>query len=156
PAWLWIEALPVFAYSVLKLLVTGGLPEIRRRAAHIMDIPFEVRILGHLYCLVKKGLMAPGLQDPSLVEGQRTEAASSKASAVADEAELYFRDCRHASVLLIRGMIGPHIGIAIDLIHFLLAKGSGRRVLDHVEMFSIGLCQTSSLDRVCIAVLGIK
>ena len=45
--------------------------------------------------------MASGLDDPSLMEGQSTEAAASKAAAVADQAEFYFRKCRNTACCVI-------------------------------------------------------
>ena len=40
-AGLWIEALPVLAYSVFKLTLAGGCAEVRCRAAHIVNVPLK-------------------------------------------------------------------------------------------------------------------
>ena len=50
-----------------------------------MDISLKVRLLGKKLCLVYQRLMASRLDDPSLMEGQRAEAAATKAAPVADE-----------------------------------------------------------------------
>ena len=45
-----------------------------------MDISLKVRLLGKKLCLVYQRLMASRLDDPSLMEGQRAEAAATKAA----------------------------------------------------------------------------
>ena len=42
------EALPVLADALAELLGTGGLAEVGRGAAHVVDIALEVRLPGHL------------------------------------------------------------------------------------------------------------
>lgn len=56
-----------------------------------MDIPFEVRFLNDLFCLVNDRLMASRLDNSALMKRQRTETASSKTSAVADQENLISR-----------------------------------------------------------------
>ena len=79
------------AGTLCQLLFAGGLPEIGCRAANIMDIALKVRIFRHKLCLFHDRLMASCLDDPALMEGQCTEAASSKAASVADQAEFDLR-----------------------------------------------------------------
>ena len=64
--------------------------------------------------------MAPHLDDPSLVEGQRAEAASAETSAAAGQAEPDLRDRRDASRLLLGRMISPHVGKPVDVVHLRL------------------------------------
>ena len=78
-AWRWKETLAVGTGSRLQLLFAGGRPKIGSRPAHIMDITLEIRFSGKDFCLLQNGLMASGLDDPSLMEGQGTETASPKA-----------------------------------------------------------------------------
>ena len=156
PARLWEQALTVLADAVFQLLFAGGLTEIGRRAAHVMDISFKLRIFRHFLCFFDQRLMTSGLDDPPLMKGQGAKITSPKTSPVADQRKLYFRDRRHASVFFIRRMIRFFIGICIDLIHFFLAKRSGRRVLHYIQMSAVRLCQAFPRKRIGITVLHVK
>ena len=48
PTGLREQALPVLTHALCQLLLTGGFPEIGRRAAHIMDIALKLLIPCHL------------------------------------------------------------------------------------------------------------
>ena len=150
------QALLFLAHAASQLLFAGRLPEISRRPSHVMDISFEILILRKLPGLIKQGFMASCLQDPSLVEGKGAEVAAPKASPVADQAELHFRDSWHASQFLIGRMVRPPIRISVDLIHLGLIKRHGRRILYHVQMLIIRLDQPLSGKWIRILVLGIK
>ena len=76
--------------------------------------------------------MAPGLDNPPLVEGEGTEVAASEAAPGAYKAELHLLDCRHPSLTLVARMVGPHIGQGVDFVHLFHSKNMGRRVLDHI------------------------
>ena len=95
-AWLRKETLFGRTGPLCQLLFTGREPEVCRGAPHIMDIPLKVRLLCQRFRLPEQGLMASGLYDPSLVEGQGAETAGSKAAPVADQAELDLTNCRDA------------------------------------------------------------
>lgn len=56
-----------------------------------MDIPFEVRFLNDLFCLINDRLVASRLNNSALMKRQRTETASAKTSAVADQENLISR-----------------------------------------------------------------
>ena len=71
--------------------LAGPDPKIRRRPAHIVDITLEIRLLGEKLRLLHDGFVASGLNDPPLMEGQRTETASSKAATVAHESKILSR-----------------------------------------------------------------
>lgn len=75
--------------------------EIRRRSSDIMDIPFEVRFLNDLFCLINDRLVASRLNNSALMKRQRTETASAKTSAVADQGKLNLPDRRNPSVFFI-------------------------------------------------------
>ena len=100
--------------------------------------------------------MAPGLNDPPLMERQGAETAGTKASPVAYQAELDLRNGRNASGCLVGGMIRSHIRIGIHIIHFLAGQGFGRRILHHPDVVRIGLCQPLSRIGICISVLNGK
>ena len=100
--------------------------------------------------------MASHLHDPSLMEGKCTEAAAAKAATVADQAELYLRDCRYAAVLLIRRMVGTHIRQSVDIVHFSFRKRKCRWILYYIQMSIIWLYQPFPGKWIGIAVLCIK
>ena len=72
---------------MVYLFDAGRYTEIRGRSAYIMDIAFEIRFFREKLCLFHNGFMTPGLDDPSLMKGQCTEAAASETAPVADQRE---------------------------------------------------------------------
>ena len=104
------KTLPVLADPVPELFFTGGMPEVCGGAAHIVKIALEIRIPGQKSGLLQNGFMASGLHRPSLMKGQSAEAAPAKAAPVADQGKLDLRYGRHASLLLVGGMPGAHVG----------------------------------------------
>ena len=88
--------------------------------------------------------MAAGLHDASLMEGQRTEAASAEASAVADQAEFYFRDRRNTTRCIVTRMPGSHVWKCVDIVHLFLRQRLRRRILDHIEAVAVRLNETFS------------
>ena len=81
------ETLLVGAGTVGQLLLTGGLAEICRGAADIVNIALEGRIFRHVPRLGQDGFVASRLDDAALVEGQGAEAAAAEAAPVGDQAE---------------------------------------------------------------------
>ena len=81
------QALPVLAGPVRQLFFAGGLAEIGRRAADVMDVALEVGMLRHARRLGQQRVMAARLDDAALVEGQGAEAAAAEAAPVGDQAE---------------------------------------------------------------------
>ena len=77
--------------------------------------------------------MASGLNDPPLMHGKRTEIALAEAAPVGGEAQLDLAQCRDAAVLPVHGMVIPHIGKVINIVHFQLGKRLGRGILYHKE-----------------------
>ena len=148
----WKQALFLRAYAFRELLLTGRMPEICRRPSHVMDIALKVLIFRHKLRFPDEGFVASRLDNPSLMESQRTEIAAAETSPAAYQGKLYFADSRHASERLIAGMISAHVRQSIDCIHFLLAQGLCRRVLHHVELSVIQLCQPFPGKRIGIAV----
>src|SRR5699024_4779408 len=99
----------VGAYALRQLLFTGGMAEVGRRPAHIVDITLEIRLPDHPGSLLQDRFVAPGLDHPPLMEGQGAETAAAKTAAVADQAEAHFLDGRNAACLRIGRMPGAHI-----------------------------------------------
>ena len=67
--------------------MTGGLAEICRGAADIVNIALEGRIFRHVPRLGQDGFVASRLDDAALVEGQGAEAAAAEAAPVGDQAK---------------------------------------------------------------------
>ena len=155
-AWLREEALTVLAHTSCELLLTGWLAEVSRRTSHVMDIAFKIFFLCDHLCLIQQRLMTSHLHNPSLMKCQCTETAATKAATVADQAELYLRDCRYTSVLLIRRMVCPHIRQSIDIIHLCFRKRKCRWILHHIQMIIIWFYQSLSGKRIGITVLCVK
>ena len=59
---------------------------------HVVDVALELRVGDDLLGLGQDGFVAPGLDDPSLVEGEGAEAARAEAAPAGDQAELHLRD----------------------------------------------------------------
>ena len=87
------------------------------------------------------------------MKGQRTEAASAKASSIADQGEFDLPDGRNASVLLIGRMIRPHIGQIINIIHLLHRERRLRRILHDIDAVRIRLDQRLSRKWICVLIL---
>ena len=147
------KTLPVLAYSLSQLLFTGRSPEVGGRAAHIVDVSFEIRILYDQLRLLQNGFMASDLHRTPLMEGQRTEITAAEASPVADQGKLNLTDRRNAALLFIRRMIGAHIRQGIYGIHFFCGKRLRRRVLHHILASRISFQQRLSVKRIRIGIL---
>ena len=115
------QALAARACALCQLLVAGREPEVCRGAAHIVDISFKIRLLCQQLCFLHQRFMAPGLDDPALMEGEGAKAAGAEASPVADKAELYLADSRNTSKFFIGGMVIPHVWKAVNRVHLFLA-----------------------------------
>ena len=72
---------------------------------------YPLKSCSFVICLAssKSGLVAAGLDDPSLMKGQCTETASAKTAPVADEAEPDLGDSRNSAKCLVGRMIRSHI-----------------------------------------------
>ena len=148
-----IEALPSAAGALGHLLAAGGMAEIGGGAAHIVDIALEILVLHHLLRFPEDGFMAPGLDDPALMEGQGAEGTGAEATPVADKAEFYLFDCGNASGLCITGMPGAHIGKIVDGVHFCGGQRFLRRILDNI-LIAVGLCQPLGSEWIAVCVLN--
>ena len=139
-----------------QLFFAGGLPEIGRRAAHIVNIALEIRFPRHLTGFGQNGLMASGLNDSALMERQGTKAASTEAAPAGHQTEPYFLNGGHTTGLFIGGVISAHIGQTIDSVHLPLGKGLLGRILHHKFFRTIGLNQRLAGKGVRVAILGIE
>ena len=150
------QALLGGTYALGLLLFTGGLTEVGGGAAHIVDIALELRVRNEHVCLFENGLVAAGLDDPPLMEGQRTEATAAEAAPAAGQTEFDLFDGVDAPVLFVHGVIGAHIGQVVGIVHLLGGQGLLGRVLHHIGLLVIGLHQSFCHIGVGVAVLGIE
>ena len=114
----WEQALPVLAGPELQLLLAGGMPEIGRRPAYVIDVSLKIRKLCHFPGFFKNRLMAPGLYDPPLMGVDGAERTAPETAPAADDAELYFFQGRNAPLFVIHGMPLPGVGQIVDRVHF--------------------------------------
>ena len=149
------ETLPPGADAFGQLLVTGRGPEVSGGASYIVDVTLEIRVMGHLLGLSQNGVVAAGLDDPPLVEGEGAEGAGSEAAPVGHQAELHFLDGGDAPGFPVAGMVIPAVGEVINPIHFRLGQGLLGWILHH-KFPPIGLSQPSGCKGVRIAVLDTK
>ena len=147
------QALPVLAGPVCQLFFAGGLAEIGRRAADVMDVALEVGMLRHARRLGQQRVMAARLDDAALMERQRAERAAAEAAAVRDEAELHLGDGGHAARLAVGRVIGVLIRQSVDVVHLLRGKRRLRRVLHH-ELAAVRLDEAPGGKRIGVAVLN--
>ena len=150
------QALSCRARAALQLLFAGGLAEIRRRAADVMDVALEARRMRHALGFPEDRLLRAGLDDPPLMERQRTEAARAEAAPAGGQAEFDLRDGRNAAKLFVRWVERAAVRKIVDMIHFLLRKRLLRRVLDDKFMVAIRLDEPLGAEGVGVAVLDGK
>ena len=154
--WLWEQTLTVRTDAVFLLFLAGALPEIRRRAAHIMNIALKIRIPRHLFRFFYNRSMTAYLQCPTLMKCKRTEAAPAKAPPVADQREFDLRYRRDSTLCLINRMIGLRIWKRIHLVHLLLRQWFRRWILDHILIILIFFYQNLRGDMICVIILDFK
>ena len=121
-----------------------------------MDIAFKILVPAEPFGFRYQGFLASGLQYPSLMKCQRAEVAAAKAAAAADKTELHLRNRRHASRRLVGRVVCPHIRITVDIVHLILIKRQGGRILYHVHMPAVRFYEPLSRKWVGIAILYIE
>ena len=125
------EALAVPAGAEGQLFPAGRLPELRCRAADVVDVALEIRVGEEKFCLVQNGLVAAGLDDPPLVEGERTEAAPAVAAAVGRDRKLdVVGESGNPARFVVHRVPRAGVGKGVDIVHFLRGKRLRRWVLD--------------------------
>ena len=147
-----IQALTAAAGPLTQLLFTGRVAEIGGWAAYIVNVALEILVLDHQLRFPENGLMAAGLDNAALVEGQCAEGAGAEAAPVADQAEFDFLNGRNAAGLGIAGVPGAHIGKIVDGVHFLGGQRLLRRILDYIFL-AAGLRQAFGSEGITVAVL---
>ena len=150
------KAATVLAYAVLELLVASGAEEVRRGAAHVVDVALELGVARQLARLADDAVVAAGLQHAPLVKRERAERALAKAPAVGRYGELYLGKRGHAARRIVVRMPVARVGQLVDLVHLCFREDGRRRVLHHVHPVGIGLHQALCRDGVHVAVLHVE
>ena len=124
------EALARRADSVAELLFAGGVAEVRRRSADVVDIALEIGHLGDLLCLLKHALDASRAHGAPLVERERAEIARAEATAIVSQREAHLLDRGHAAILFVDGVVCAHIGKGVNSVKLLALKRRHRGILN--------------------------
>lgn len=120
----------MFADAPLLLAGTGRLEEIGRRAADIVNISLEIWFVDQpAGFLQNRGITATG-DNPALVEGDGTEIAAAKTTAMAIDAETHFLDGRHAALGSVMRMGQALEWQGKDPVQLAGGHGPLRRILD--------------------------
>ena len=150
------EALFSRTCSVFQLFFAGRKAEVRRRAAHIVDVSLKIRFLCQVFRLIDDRFVASYLNNTPLMERQRTEAAAAEAATVADQAEFHLRERRDPACRIVGRMPPPHIRKCVDIIHLLNRKRFCRWVLDNIKVVPVLLHKTFSREGIRIFILDIE
>ena len=150
-----VQALPPAAGALTQLLFTGRVAEIGGGAADVVDVALEIPVLHHDFRFPEDGLVASGLDDPPLMEGQGAEGAGAEAAPVGHQAEPDLFNGGDAPCLFIAGMIGAHVGKVIHRVHFGRGQGLLGRILHH-EVIVVRLRQPLGGEGVAVGVLDLE
>ena len=150
-----VKALPPAAGTLTQLLFTGRVAEICGGAADVVDVALEIPVLHHDFRFPEDGLMASGLDDPPLMEGQGAEGAGAEAPPVGHQTELDFLNGGDAPRLFIAGVIGTHVGKVVYRVHFRCGQGLLGRILHHEEIV-VRLRQPLGDEGVAVGVLDFE
>lgn len=143
-----MQTFSVLAQTVFQLLFAGGIAEVCRRSADIVDVSFKVWVVGHLLRFVQDGLLAAGNHLSALMEGDGTEVAVAKAATVLDDGKFHLFDSIHSAHCLIGRVIGAGEGQVEHLVQLLAGEGRHRRVLHQVQGVGLFLNDGLAVDGV--------
>ena len=146
------EALAIRAGAEFHLLFAGGVTEIGRRSADVVDISLEAGHLRDGLCFFDDGFMAARGHHATLQERDRAERAGAKAAARVRKGELNLFNRGHAAQFVIIRMPGPLEGQGIDAVKFLAGERHIRLSLDHVAL-AVLLADGLAAHRVLLVVL---
>ena len=137
------------AHPLFHLLAAGREAEIRRGAAHVVDVALEVGLVGHPLGLGHDAVGAAAGDPAALVQLDGAEVAPSKAPPVLDDGELHLPDGGHPAHGLVDGVVAAGIGQGVDLVQLPADQGFGRQVLDQV-LFALLLDDDLAADHVLV------
>ena len=146
------QALSLRTRARFQLLVAGRVTEVRRRAAHVMNIALEARPGNQLFRLRDDGSLAPGGDDAPLMERERAEIARAEASALGGDGEFHLLKARNAARLVVHRMPRPRVRQRVHLVQLLRDQRHGGLVLQKVAR-AVLLCNPLSAHGVLLVVL---
>ena len=122
------QAGPVFAHAVFYLLFAGGVAEICRRSAHIVDIALELRVPDKPLYLPHHAFVASGSDHAALMKSQGAEITPAETAPVVRDRKPHLLNSRHAALGVIHGVDLPDVGQAGYKIQLLPVQRHRRRV----------------------------
>ena len=141
--------LAAVAHAAQHLLPAGRKAEVCGRAADIVDIALEIRLVGHALGLGHDAVRTAAGDAPPLMELDGAEVTAAETAAVLDDGELHLPDGRNAAHRLINRMIPPGVGQSVDFVQLPAHKGLCRDILDEV-FFTLLLDNDLAADDVLI------
>ena len=152
-AGLGVQAALVRARARFQLLGAGRRAEVRRGAAHVVDVALEVGLLDDGPRLLHQRVVAARLHDAPLMEGERAERALAEAAAVAGQAELHLADGGHAASRLVHRVVRARVRQSVHGVHLALRKRRGGRVLHDELVVGIRLHEALASEGIAVLVL---
>ena len=113
------QAALVLAHAVFELLVAGRAAKVCRRSAHVVDVALKLGIAREQLGLAHDRVVAAHLQHATLVEGEGTKRALTKAAAVGANGKLDLGKGRYAARLVVVGMPIACVGELGHLVHLI-------------------------------------
>ena len=123
------QALSLRTRARFQLLVAGRMPEVRRRAAHVVNIALEARALNQLLRLRDDGGLASGCDDSPLMERERAEIARAEAPALGGNGEFHLLKARNAARLVVHRVPRPRVWQRVHPVQLLRFQRHGWLVL---------------------------
>ncbi len=146
------QALLPLAHAVLLLLLAGGVTEVRRRSADIVDITLEPWIFRELHCFLVYAVLASGLDPAPLMERYRTEVAEAEAPTVMRDGKLDLLYRRNAALLFVHRVVHTHVRELVGVVELRLGNTALGRVL-HQHFITMALYYRPAIDLVLLVIL---
>ena len=149
------QALAACARADFELLIAGGAAEIGRRAAHIMDVAFEIRHLRDGLRFIDHGFMTARGDNAALQERDGAEGTRAEAAARVRNGKLHFFNGRNTAQRIVIRMPCPLIRQGIRMIQLFAGKRHIRHGLHDIAV-AVTLADGMAADRVLLVILNEK
>ena len=116
------EALLPAADAALQLVLAGWMTKVGCRPADVVDVALEVREPRQGPDLPEDGLVAPGLNDSSLMGMDGAKGTATEAPPVARDAELHLGKRRHPSQRVVLRVPPAQVRHVVDAVHLRLRQ----------------------------------
>ena len=147
------QAVFVLAHARLFCLLAVVTAEVGGGPSHVVNVALKAGLLGQNMGFLYAGFHTAGGYRAPLMEGDGAEIAVAEAPSVVGDGELHLADGGDASVLLVHGMVGAHIGQGIHRVQLLGGQGGHGRVL-HQNFVVVSLHQSLAVKRILVFVLN--